>query len=208
MKDTKGVKESLEKLFTFEKFEGDNQLSCDTCGTKTDSLKGIEIGKLPPVITLNLYRFDLDYETWQRKKLDDRFEYPLELDMTPYVSDEVKKNPEALIYELKSIIIHRGGAYGGHYFAYIKDDLKEGNWNLEKIDASELQDKPVEKITKKFDITEHMNENQKKELEDEKNKNNPNYEGSKKKNKKKGKKEKEIVQLDYSLCDFPLPYSR
>jgi hypothetical protein len=140
--------------------------------------------------------------------LDDRFEYPLELDMTPYVSDEVKKNPEELMYELKSIIIHRGGAYGGHYFAYIKDDLKEGNWNLEKIDASELQEKPVEKVTKKFDITEHMSENQKKELEDEKNKNNPNYEGSKKKNKKKGKKDKEIVQLDYSLCDFPLPYSR
>ena len=78
--------------------------------------------------------------------------------MSPYVSDEVKQNPEALVYELKSIIIHRGGAYGGHYFAYIKDDLKAGNWNLEKIEAADLQDKPVEKVTKKFDITQHMNE--------------------------------------------------
>jgi ubiquitin C-terminal hydrolase len=72
--------------------DGDNQLNCDTCGTKTDSLKGIEIGKLPPVLTFNLYRFDLDYETWQRKKLDDRFEYPLEIDMGQYCSDEVKAN--------------------------------------------------------------------------------------------------------------------
>ena len=60
--------------------------------------------------------------------------------MAKYVSDEVKANcePEALIYELKSIVIHRGGAYGGHYFAYIKDDLKEGNWNLQKIDSADL----------------------------------------------------------------------
>ena len=28
------------------------------------------------------------------------------------------------------IIIHRGGPYGGHYHAYIRDDLKEGVWNL------------------------------------------------------------------------------
>ena len=63
MKGIKGVKESLDSLFEFEKMEGDNQLTCDSdicLGKKTDSLKGIEIGKLPPVITLNLYRFDLD----------------------------------------------------------------------------------------------------------------------------------------------------
>ena len=44
------------------------------------------------MLTLNLYRFELDYETWQRKKLDDKFEYPLELDMSKYVSEEVIKN--------------------------------------------------------------------------------------------------------------------
>ena len=31
---------------------------------------------------------------------------------------------------MKSIVIHSGGPYGGHYYAYIKDDLGEGNWNL------------------------------------------------------------------------------
>jgi len=38
------------------------------------------------VLTLCLYRFELDYETWTRKKLDDKFEYPLELDMSKYTS--------------------------------------------------------------------------------------------------------------------------
>jgi ubiquitin C-terminal hydrolase len=37
-------------------------------------------------------------------------------------------------YELKSIVIHSGGAYGGHYYCYTRDDLKEGNWNIEVPD--------------------------------------------------------------------------
>jgi len=44
-----------------------------------------------------------------------------------------------------------------------------------------------------------MSEQQKKELEEE--------EKAKGKKKKKEKKEKEVVELDYSKCKFPLPYS-
>jgi len=51
--------------------------------------------------------------------------------MGKYIDDGIEHNKEQDIYELKSIVIHRGGAYGGHYYAYIKDDLKEGNWDLE-----------------------------------------------------------------------------
>ena len=57
-------------------------------------------------------------------------------------------------YELKSIIIHRGGAYGGHYWAYIKDDLKEGNWHVEL--TKEFEDKPTEIKRKRFDATDFM----------------------------------------------------
>lgn len=75
-------------------------------------------------MTLCLYRFELDYETWTRKKLEDKFEYPLEIDMRPYLSSDCQdKSDDYCMYELKSIVIHRGGAYGGHYFAYIKDDM-------------------------------------------------------------------------------------
>ena len=179
VKDIKGVNESLQQLFTFEEFNGDNQLTCESAkcgGKKTDSRKGQEIGRLPPVLTLCLYRFELDYETWQRKKLNDKFEYPLELDMSKYMSAEaVSKitDPEDLKYELKSIVIHRGGAYGGHYFAYIKDDLGQGNWHLQKQES--FDDAPEEIKRKKFDMKNFMSDKEKKELADEKNKNNPNY---------------------------------
>ena len=60
-----------------------------------------------------------------------------------------------------------------------------------------------------------MTDKQKQELEDEKNKNNPNYNPemlisntrNKKNKKKQNWKDKEITELDYSRCDFPVPYS-
>ena len=210
IKGRKGVEESLKEIFSFEQFTGDNQLTCDSekCqGVKTDSSKGININRLPMALTLCLHRWELDYETWQRKKLDDRFEYPLELNMLDYLSEEAKMQytaPEDYIYELKSIVIHRGGGYGGHYFAYIKDDLGEGTWHLEQTEEQEFEAKPMEVKVKKFDQKEHMTEQMIEELEAEKNKNNPKKNTKK---KKKEKKEKDIVELDFSKCDFPIPYS-
>ena len=55
---------------------------------KTNSTRGICIGRLPPVLTLSLNRIELDYTTWQRKKINDRFEFPLELDLSPFLDEE------------------------------------------------------------------------------------------------------------------------
>ena len=52
-------------------------------------------------------------------------------------------------YELSSILVHRGDAYSGHYHAYIKDKLREGNWNLdtteEKFEDESEEEKPAKR---------------------------------------------------------------
>jgi ubiquitin carboxyl-terminal hydrolase 40 len=143
-----GVNESLENMFQKEMFNGDNQLTCDKCEEKTDSAKYLRIARLPPVLTFSLKRFDLDYATWTRKKVNQRFEFPLEVDMYKYTkeAEEGKEvDSELTTYELKSIIIHRGGAYGGHYHAYIKDSLKEGCWDLKMPEEFEKDPTSQEK---------------------------------------------------------------
>jgi ubiquitin C-terminal hydrolase len=35
-----------------------------------------------------------------------------------------------LRYQLHAVVMHCGSAYSGHYFAYIRDSLREGNWTL------------------------------------------------------------------------------
>ena len=42
--------------------------------------------------------------------------------------DVVGEERERELHELHAVIMHRGSAHSGHYFAYIKDNLKEGNW--------------------------------------------------------------------------------
>jgi hypothetical protein len=65
---------------------------------------------------------------------------------------------------LKSIIIHRGGAFGGHYFAYIKDDLKEGVWDLELPKEFEKEPKKIEKT--KFNPKDHVTDEQLKKMKE------------------------------------------
>ena len=122
-------------------------LECEHCQAKTPSTKGQTIARFPPVLTFSLTRIEIDWysENMERKKLNSRFEYPLELDLKKYSDDHMlEENPEAYLYELKSIVIHRGGPYGGHYHAFIKDDLKEGNWDVEVPES--FAEKPTEKV--------------------------------------------------------------
>ena len=164
VKDLQGVGQSLNKMFEYDRLDGDNKLFCDNCNEKTDTLKGYRIQKLPPILTIDLNRFDFDYNTFQRVKVNDRFEYPLELDLSAHLDPEAIEIPENCIYELKSVIIHRGGAYGGHYHAYIQDEIGEGNCHLEM--PAEFKKDPEVVVKKAFNPKDHMTEEQIKAAED------------------------------------------
>lgn len=45
------------------------------------------------------------------------------LDMTPFVDCEAEEEEEAgsKLYDLYAVLIHSGGALGGHYYSYIRD---------------------------------------------------------------------------------------
>ena len=84
----KGVHDSLTKYFTPDLIEG---FTCVSCQQECDVTKGPQIKKLPPTMTFNLTRIKYDMVTWDRIKINDRFEFPLELDMSAFM----EKTPEA-----------------------------------------------------------------------------------------------------------------
>jgi len=52
------------------------------------------------------------------------------------------------VYELYSIMIHSGGAYGGHYYAYIKS-FEDGKWyNFNDSQVTEIENE--EELFKTF----------------------------------------------------------
>lgn len=89
---TNTVNESVDEAFDNyikpEKLEKDNQYMCMVCGKKTDALKGLKFKKFPYMFVIQLKRFDLDYQTMQRKKLNDKMTFPQVLNLNPYVADD------------------------------------------------------------------------------------------------------------------------
>eukprot|EP01034_Spumella_vulgaris_P022855 gene22855-29029_t len=49
-----------------------------------------------------------------------------EMLVTRYLDGKGTKDSQ--VYQLHSVVMHRGSAHSGHYFAYIRDDLSEGHW--------------------------------------------------------------------------------
>lgn len=107
---------------------------------QVDTVKRLLIKKLPPVLAIQLKRFDYDWERECAIKFNDYFEFPRELDMEPYTVAGVAKlegddvNPENQIiqneqsenehsgstkYRLVGVLVHSGQASGGHYYSYI-----------------------------------------------------------------------------------------
>uniref|UniRef100_A0A1A9ZPQ2 ubiquitinyl hydrolase 1 n=1 Tax=Glossina pallidipes TaxID=7398 RepID=A0A1A9ZPQ2_GLOPL len=125
--------ESLEQYVKGELLEGADAYHCDKCDKKVVTIKRLCVKKLPPVLAIQLKRFEYDYERVCAIKFNDYFEFPRVLDMEPYtvsglaklegevieIGDNCQISDETTKYELTGIVVHSGQASGGHYFSYI-----------------------------------------------------------------------------------------
>lgn len=97
------------------------------------TVKRLCVKKLPPVLAIQLKRFEYDYERVCAIKFNDYFEFPRDLDMEPYTVSGLAKLEGEVIdcdyeesvkgtctkYQLTGIVVHSGQASGGHYYSYI-----------------------------------------------------------------------------------------
>lgn len=122
-----------------EKLTDNNRFYCSHCRARRDSLKKIEIWKLPPVLLVHLKRFSYDGR-W-KQKLQTSVDFPLEnLDLSQYVIGP-KNNLKR--YNLFSVSNHYGGLDGGHYTAYCKNAARQ-RWF--KFDDHEVSDISVSSV--------------------------------------------------------------
>ncbi|XP_062327150.1 ubiquitin carboxyl-terminal hydrolase 47 isoform X1 [Osmerus eperlanus] len=88
------VEEALQAFIQPETLDGANQYFCERCKKKCDARKGLRFLHFPYLLTLQLKRFDFDYTTMHRIKLNDRMTFPEELDMSPFIDVEDEKSPQ------------------------------------------------------------------------------------------------------------------
>ena len=96
---------------------------------KVDAKKGYSLLQkaLPSILQLHLKRFNYDWNRDMMEKLNDPFHFPLELDLSQ-VSAGSNEELEAPIYDLQSVVIHMGEFGVGHYYAYVRPNIKSNSW--------------------------------------------------------------------------------
>ncbi|KAK1936061.1 putative ubiquitin carboxyl-terminal hydrolase [Babesia divergens] len=113
------IYESLKKLTEAEILSGDNMYEAEGHG-KQRARKGIRFLKFPPVCVFLLKRFTFDLQRMDTVKLNDRFEFYKEIDLSPFC-------PGTGSYVLQAVSVHHGSINSGHYYAFAASD--KGEWH-------------------------------------------------------------------------------
>ncbi|XP_044505519.1 ubiquitin C-terminal hydrolase 12-like isoform X2 [Mangifera indica] len=128
--DVKGCRDvyaSFDKYVEVERLEGDNKYHAEQYGLQ-DARKGVLFIDFPPVLQLQLKRFEYDFMRDTMVKINDCYEFPLQLDLDrengKYLSPEADRSVRNL-YTLHSVLVHSGGVHGGHYYAFIRPTLSD-----------------------------------------------------------------------------------
>ncbi|KAG2434916.1 hypothetical protein HYH02_012114 [Chlamydomonas schloesseri] len=136
VKGCKNVYDSFDKYTEVEVLNGQNQYKTDDFGMQ-DARKGILFESFPPVLQLQLKRFEYDFQRDAMVKINDRYEFYDELDLDRDAGKFLSPTGAQLLstgdsssaprntYKLHSVLVHSGGVHGGHYYAYIRPDGKQ-----------------------------------------------------------------------------------
>lgn len=157
VKGSRNLTSALLQYTRPEELRGQDRYFCDKCRGKRDAVRCQMIRHLPPILSFSLNRFEFDMSTYERVKVTDRFEYPLAIDLEPFLEDRPWQGVPAgtsplelaqladvkqitigeeddrelsgkMVYDLFAVLIHRGTAYSGHYHVFVKDCLDTGDW--------------------------------------------------------------------------------
>ena len=120
--DVKGIPNLVESFKAYVKPEdlvGDNQYDAASFG-KQDATMKTEFVKLPPVLHLQLCRFLYDHRKDKLAKINDRFEFPLTIDLTEFLTEDSPDRSRSNVYDLYGVLVHSGTCDSGHYYAFLR----------------------------------------------------------------------------------------
>ncbi|NXG38300.1 UBP40 hydrolase, partial [Dromaius novaehollandiae] len=141
VKGVAGLEEALWNMYVEEEyFENDNLYRCGACDKLVEASKSAKLRKLPPFLTISLLRFNFDFEKCERYKETSCYTFPIQINLRPFC-EQTELDDSEYMYELFSVIIHKGGCYGGHYHVYIRDVDELGNWQLQEEEGNMVEDK-------------------------------------------------------------------
>ncbi|XP_029645889.1 ubiquitin carboxyl-terminal hydrolase 8 [Octopus sinensis] len=127
------LQDCLELFLKEEEMTGDSRWNCPQCKRQRDTVKKMDIWKLPPVLLIGLSRFS--HEGVWRHKLNTFVDFPTEtLDMSNYVCSSNSKS----LYQLYAVSNHYGTMKGGHYISFCKNPSLRKWYKFDDQEISEM----------------------------------------------------------------------
>ncbi|RLV91497.1 Ubiquitin carboxyl-terminal hydrolase 15 [Spathaspora sp. JA1] len=130
VKGFRNLQDSFKNYIEIEMLDGENKYQAGDQYGYQDAKKGVVFEAFPPVLHLQLKRFEYDFQVDDLVKIDDFYEFPDKIDLKPYLdedlSEEIKN--ENWNYKLHGVLVHQGSISNGHYYAMIKPYGDNETW--------------------------------------------------------------------------------
>lgn len=127
VKNKSSLSDSLNEFVQGEPMQGANMYRCLTCdpesGRLVDAMKRTCLDEVPHNLTFCLKRFTFEAMMGLEGKVNDRFEFPQQIDMAVYERQHLEQPDKAVepdIFELIGVIVHQGTLEFGHYWSYVR----------------------------------------------------------------------------------------
>ncbi|KAJ3199966.1 hypothetical protein HDU82_009297 [Entophlyctis luteolus] len=127
VKGFKNLEESFVDYINVETLDGENKYMAGEGYGLQAARKGVIFTKFPPVLHLQLKRFEYDMERDAMVKINDRYEFPTEIDLTRFLDESSEEKSLPQKYLLHGVLVHAGDLSGGHYCAFLRSE-KNGKW--------------------------------------------------------------------------------
>lgn len=130
VKGFKNLQESFKNYIEIEMLDGENKYQAGDEHGYQDAKKGVVFESFPPVLHLQLKRFEYDFMVDDLVKIDDLYEFPDRIDLKPYLDEDLdpeQKNQD-WNYKLHGVLVHQGSISNGHYYAMIKPNEDDSTW--------------------------------------------------------------------------------
>ena len=146
--------------------DGDNCIFCPKCNKKFPAIKAQSFKVLPRMLMFVLKRFEFDFDKMQKYKINNHYEFPIDLDMNKYTDEYInnsskdKEKENKNLYRLKGVVVHIGSSEGGHYYSFIRDSNSDKwyKFNDTQVDEFNIEELEEETFGGEEKYTEFMNQ--------------------------------------------------
>ncbi|RCV19482.1 hypothetical protein SETIT_3G388400v2 [Setaria italica] len=126
--DTCSLYACLEAFIKEEPLGPEDMWYCPGCKEHRQASKKLDLWRLPEILIIHLKRFS--YSRYTKNKLETCVDFPIhDLDLSKYIGHRRQQIPHN--YRLYAISNHYGSMGGGHYTAYVYDEVKKGWYDFD-----------------------------------------------------------------------------